>query len=123
MTAKSRIGVLITLANCPEIWVSNLHTLISLSTTEAEYVALSQSLRKTIPIIELLKELNNSGYFTYSSTPTVYCKAFEDNSGVLELANTPKMRPRTKHVNLVYHHFRYYIRRREIIIHPIGKTE
>ena len=36
----------------------------------------------------------------------VYCKCFEDNSGALELAKTPKLRPRTKHINIIYHHFR-----------------
>ena len=33
------------------------------------------------------------------------------------------MRPRTKHINLVYHHFREYVRRQEIIIHPIGTDD
>ena len=33
------------------------------------------------------------------------------------------MRPRTKHINLVYHHFRKYVRRQEIIIHPIGTDD
>lgn len=88
-----------------------------------KYVALSQSLRETITIIKLLKKLNILEYSTYSSTPTVYYKAFEDNSGALELANTPKMHPRTKHINLAYHHLRDYVRRREIIIHPIGTSE
>ena len=123
MTVKSRAGVLITFANCPVLWVSNLQTIISLSATDADYVALSQSLRETITIIKLLKKLNILEYSTYSSTPTVYYKAFEDNSGALELANTPKMHPRTKHINLAYHHLRDYVRRREIIIHPIGTSE
>ena len=35
----------------------------------------------------------------------VYCKCFEDNAGALELAMVPKLRARTKHINLVYHHF------------------
>ena len=30
---------------------------------------------------------------------------FEDNLGVLELANVPKMRPRTKEIGNKYHHF------------------
>jgi len=40
------------------------------------------------------------------STPEVFCTAFEDNSGALEMARVPKMRPRTKHINLKYHFFR-----------------
>jgi hypothetical protein len=31
---------------------------------------------------------------------------FEDNNGALELATAPKMRPRTKHIAIKYHHFR-----------------
>ena len=59
---------------------------------------------------------------TYSETPTVFCKAFKDNSGAIELARTPKS-PSTKHINLVYHRFREYVRRREIFIRPISTKE
>ena len=41
-----------------------------------------------------------------ASTPEVFCTAFEDNSGALEMARVHKMRPRTKHINLKYHFFR-----------------
>ena len=116
---KVKNGYILTFAGCPVLWASKLQTQIALSTTDAEYIALSQSLRATIQVMELLKELKREGFSTYSSSPTVYCKAFEDNSGALELARTPKMRPRTKHINLVYHHFREYVHRKEIIIHPI----
>ncbi len=51
--------------------------------------------------------------------PYVYCKVFEDNSGALELARHPKLRPRTKHINVVYHHFCEAVRRGDIKISPI----
>ena len=41
---------------------------------------------------------------------------FEDNSGALELARLPKMRPRTKHINQSYHHFREHVEKQEIIV-------
>jgi hypothetical protein len=44
------------------------------------------------------------------SQPRVFCKAFKDNSGALELAHLPKMRPQTKHINIKYHHFREHVR-------------
>eukprot|EP00957_Ditylum_brightwellii_P087858 6690782-Ditylum_brightwellii.AAC.1 len=47
------------------------------------------------------------------------CKVFEDNSGALELARVPKMRPRTKHINIVMHHFRSYVRQKLIHVLPI----
>jgi len=41
----SQTGYIIMNENCPILWVSHLQTEIALSTTEAEYIALSQSLR------------------------------------------------------------------------------
>jgi hypothetical protein len=35
----------------------------------------------------------------------MHCTAFEDNDGAYEMAKTPKMRPRTKPINVEYHHF------------------
>ena len=119
-TAKSCTGYIILYAGCPIIWCSKLQTQVSLSTTEAEYVSLSQSLREVIPVINLIKEMKERNIATVSSVPTVFCKAFEDNSGALELAKSPKMRPRTKHLNLVYHHFREHVRTRIIQLFPIS---
>ena len=63
-----------------------------------------------------MKENNIS---SVSSVPNVNYKAFEDNFGALELAKCLRMRPRTKHINLVYHHFREYVRTRVIQLFPI----
>ncbi len=40
----------------------------------------------------------------------MHCTVFEDNSGALELARVPKMRPRTKHIGLKMNHFREPVR-------------
>ena len=53
----SRLRYVIKYANCPLIWASKLQTEVTLSTTEAEYVALSQAMRKAIPLTQLLDEL------------------------------------------------------------------
>ena len=45
-------------ASCPIYWQSKLHTEIALSTAKAEYIALSQALRETIPMMNLMKEIN-----------------------------------------------------------------
>jgi hypothetical protein len=37
-----------------------------------------------------------------NATPKIHCKVFEDNAGAIEIANVPKMRPRTKHLNIKY---------------------
>ena len=52
----SRTGYIIFIHGCPVIWSSKLYTEIALSTVEAEYIALSQSTREIIPLINLIKE-------------------------------------------------------------------
>jgi Reverse transcriptase (RNA-dependent DNA polymerase) len=109
ITSKSRTGYVVTYANCPIIWASQLQSEIALSTTEAEYLALSTALRHTIPIMRLVKELARKFHLPLETKPTIYCTVFEDNAGAVELANVPKMRPRTRHINPKYHHFRKYV--------------
>jgi hypothetical protein len=47
---KSCTGYVMTLGGCPIQWNSKLQTEIALSTMEAEYIALSQAMRKLIPL-------------------------------------------------------------------------
>ena len=44
-----------------------------------------------------------------SKRPSVKCKVFKDNNGAIELSKAPKIRPRTKHISLKYHHFTEHI--------------
>ena len=55
--AFSRMGYVIFYAGCPILWVSKMQPLTALSTTEAEYIALSLALREVITIMNLLTEL------------------------------------------------------------------
>ena len=49
--------VLYTLVDHNITWKSKLQTTIALSSTEADYVSLSQSMREVIPIMGLLDEI------------------------------------------------------------------
>jgi hypothetical protein len=122
-TAKSRSGWAIFYAKCPIIWASKLQSQVALSTTEAEYIAMSMSLRDVIPVMELLAEMRERKHKVICDKPVVYCKVFEDNSGALELARLPKLRPRTKHINVCYHHFREHVRLGLITIHPVSTDD
>jgi Reverse transcriptase (RNA-dependent DNA polymerase) len=118
-TARSRHGFIVEYCGCPLIWASQLQTEITLSSTEAEYIGLSKSLRETIPIMNILQEMKAMKYKIGITHPKVHCKVFEDNSGALEMAKVHKFRPRTKHINIKYHHFRSYVNDDSISIHPI----
>ena len=107
---------------CPILWCSKMQTEVALSTTEAEYIALSQSMRDVLPIISLIEEVNVVLQIK-GQQPTLYCTVFEDNNGALELANAPKMRPRTKHIALKYHHFRQAVSDKRVRIKPIDTKE
>jgi hypothetical protein len=116
-TARSRMGYVITYAGCPMHWASKMQTEIALSATEAEYIALSQSMREVLPIIWLLEEARQIGIPVLSAKPKVHCKIFEDNTGAIEIASVPKMRPSTKHLNIKYHHFREEVRKGTVSIY------
>jgi hypothetical protein len=132
----SRTGFIIMYAGCPLVWVSKLQTEVALSTTEAEYIALSHAMRELIPLLGLLEELTpvfhlnkdqphvfwkSCGY--EPNTSTLIANLYEDNAGAYELAKAPKMRPRTKHIALKYHHFREHVSNGTIKINLIGTKD
>lgn len=67
---KFRTGYIIMYQKCPIHWVSRLQTQIALSTMEAEYLALSQSMRDLIPLREILKELQTYSFCSTTTFPT-----------------------------------------------------
>jgi hypothetical protein len=109
-TARSRMGYVFMYANCPILWASKMQTEIALSTTEAEYIALSMAVREIIPLTQLFQEAKDRGIDVDVNKAMVRCRLFEDNRGAAEIARVPKFRPRTKHINLKYHHFREHVK-------------
>ncbi len=106
----SRTGFIIKYAGCPLMWQSKLQTEIALSTTEAEYIALSYAMRSLLPVQALFQEVQSHGFDLQLPASKVHCTVFEDNAGCIELATAPKIRPRTKHIALKYHHFRSHVK-------------
>jgi hypothetical protein len=119
----SRTGFCIFYGGCPILWKSKTQTLIALSTTEAEYVALSAALKEVIGMLHLLEELHEHGLPIHKNTPTFRCKTFEDNQSCISIATNHKNRPRTKHFALKLHHFRSYIVNKTISVEHISTKE
>ena len=78
------------------------------------------AMREQLPLIQLLKEVVVHKVDANLQRTTIHIKAFEDNSGALEMAKVPKMRPRTKHLNNVYHHFRESVQNNEVTLIAIS---
>ena len=106
---KSRTGYVITLGDSPVSWVSKLKSEISLSTTEAEYIAMSQAMRDLIPIRTMLLELVTKLKLTKSLQVQIKSKIFEDNNGAIKTAEAPKLSPQTKHIAIKYHYLRHIL--------------
>jgi hypothetical protein len=100
----SRTSYVICYAGCLIFWQSKLQTEISLSTAEAEYVALSQALRETIPMTNLMREMNVI-FPLYLPQPKSALKVREDNKSCIAMTNNSKFTPRTKHIAIKYHPF------------------
>ena len=112
---KSRTGYIISMAGCYIQCKSQLQTTIALSTSEAEYGALSQAMRTLLPIREIILEfiedvklVDVKGRYIFKSskhvknfTTTIY----EDNSTALNLATNQKITSRTKHWCIKWHFF------------------
>ena len=73
----------------------------------AEYIALSTGMRELLPVMNTLGEICDVLNIERDSE-TLVTKVFEDNEGVLKLANGPlaKVTPQSKHFAVKYHWFR-----------------
>ena len=114
-TILSRTGYVIMYQGCPILFVSEMQTEIALSTTEAEYIALSQAMCDLIPFTDMAKELS-AHYHELLESPKILCRLFEDNNRALIFAKDHKYRPRTKHISLKYHHFRSFVKEGKVEI-------
>ncbi len=66
-----------------------------------------QALRETIPVTNLMREMNVI-FPLYLPQPKFVLKVKEDNQSCIAMTNNPKFTPRTKHIANIaikYHHF------------------
>ena len=92
-TRTSRSGSLVLLAGAPIHWRSQKQRLVTLSTSEAEYIAFSETTRELLHLRNLLTELGRN------NTPTVYC---DNQSTIKMLTGEAKGTRRTKHIDIKF---------------------
>ena len=122
-SARSRTGYIITLGKCPVIWKSQLQSEIALSTTHAEYVALSQCMRMIIPFREMMKEALTIVKMNSSIPTTFKTTVYEDNAAALSIATNQRLTSRSKHFSVKYHHFWESVKNGEIKVEKIDTKE
>ena len=82
-------------------WSSKRQDTISLSTTEAEYIALTHAAKEAIWFRNLLSEI-----FGRQLLPVTL---HSDNKSAIALAKDDRFHARTKHIDIRYHFIRYVI--------------
>ena len=112
----STSGMLFLMAGGAISWVSRRQPTISLSSTEAEYKAASDTCRQMAWLRTFSGEL---GYDMSYSTPL-----FLDNRGTIFNSVNPVVERRTKHVDVWYHYIReYYAAGQVDIFHVVSEDE
>lgn len=92
---KSHTGMIIKLAAGPICWSSHKQKTIALSSTEAEYMVLSDSCRQLMWLQSLFTEIG----FLITSLPLC-----GDNQGSVFIASNPVQECCTKHIDIHYHY-------------------
>ena len=110
ISLRSRNGYVITLGSCPVVWSSKLHSEISLSTLEEEYISMSTSMRELIPLKILLKEIGVNLKEILGDIGNLHSTVYKDYNGSLNLVKSPKMTSRSKHIEIKYHWFMDHIK-------------
>jgi hypothetical protein len=122
-SVHSRTGYIETFCEVPLLWKSFLQTEISLSTLEAEYAALSNSLKSLLPLKRLIEELISVMQLPKALGTTVKARAFEDNQGAYYLATNQRLTNRTKYFLLGYHWFWSNFKKKELKIYKINTKD
>ncbi|KAL5795724.1 hypothetical protein ACOSQ2_000544 [Xanthoceras sorbifolium] len=94
---KSTTGYVYTLGGTAVSWVSQLQKIVALSTTEAEYVAVTEASKEMVWLQSFLEELGKK-----QEDNVLYC----DSQSAIHLAKNPSFHSRTKHIQLRYHFIR-----------------
>jgi hypothetical protein len=112
---RSRTGTLVCVNDSPIMWSSKLQTTVALSSTEAEYLALSTTSREILWLRGFLAELG----FKQNSPSKIY----EDNKSCVNIATSLKQHKGVKHVEIRHHFFKDHIAKQDIACIQIPTAE
>jgi hypothetical protein len=85
------------------------------STAKAEYIAMSSTLRKVIPLMTLMKGLHTI-FPVHINKLSFFYKVHENNQSTIRMAKSDKFTQQTKHIALKYHYFFSHVKNGRIEI-------
>jgi Reverse transcriptase (RNA-dependent DNA polymerase) len=113
-TRKFTTGYLVKLAGGIFVWNSHAQKTVALSSTEAEYMSLSDTSRQLVWVKNLLIKLG----IQLSPIPL-----YGDNQGSIFLASNPVQEKRIKHIDLCYHYIRDVVHLKQVELFFIEGAE
>ncbi|XP_019256438.1 PREDICTED: uncharacterized protein LOC109234846 [Nicotiana attenuata] len=111
---KSVTGFFVLFGGIPVSWKSKKQPVVSLSSAEAEYRALSKLVAEITWMTRLLEDLGVAGMTPVS----VFC----DNQSALHIARNPVFHERTKHIEVDCHFVRGKLSEGLITLFPVSST-
>ena len=112
---KSVTGYITTFGGMILNWSSKNQPMVTLSSTEAEYVALATSAQDILFDQQLLDELT-----TKQEKPSLL---YEDNTGAIFLAKNSQVSGRTKHIDTRHHFIRQLIQEKRLEVTFVRSAE
>ncbi|TPX29956.1 DNA-directed DNA polymerase [Synchytrium endobioticum] len=114
MSMRSRHGCIIRFAGGTVSWYSRLQSVPALSSTEAEYIALSAAVREVLSVRNILTELG----VRLPPTPI-----YEDNAAVIFMIKNQTLTKNTRHIELRHHHIREHVNNNYIIVNKVDTND
>jgi hypothetical protein len=112
---KSISGHVFMSGNGPIVWGARKQRMVVLSTTEAEYMALSEAAREAAWLRNLYEELGHT-----QTAPTLIRG---DNQGSMAIAENPQFHKRTKHFSVKVHYIREQINEKVVQVEYCPTSE
>ncbi|RFU25060.1 hypothetical protein B7463_g11276, partial [Scytalidium lignicola] len=109
---RSTTGHIFLLNGGPISWTSTKQRCMATSTTESEYVALSEASKQGQWLRSLLRELGRGELLGDDLEVPI----FSDNQACIAIANEPVAHKRSKHIDVRYHQIRDLIASRQISV-------
>ncbi|KAL5768311.1 hypothetical protein ACOSQ2_015094 [Xanthoceras sorbifolium] len=108
---RSLTGYVFTLGGSAVSWKASLQPVVALSTTEAEYIAITEVIKEALWLRGLYGELSSC-----SDATTIFC----DSQSAIHLTKDQMFHERTKHIDIKFHFVRDIIAQGQVTVKKIS---
>jgi hypothetical protein len=115
VTRKSTSGYLFCINGTPVTWKSSRQSVITTSSTEAEYVSACDGTKEAVWLRHLLEDMGCT-----ATEPTVL---HEDNNSCIAQTENPLHHKRTKHIDIAYHFTRQMVDEDVVVLVKIDTAD